>query len=404
MTATQLNPRGPRQATSIFIFVTAALDVVSLGIVMPVFPSLIEQLATSKADAGWLNGVFVALWALMQFFASPVLGALSDRFGRRPVILISTAGLAFDYVLMALAPNLAWLVVGRILGGLTAANIGAVYAYMADITPPAQRARAFGLIGAAFSAGFILGPLIGGVAGEWGLRAPFWVAAALSGLAFVYGLFVLPESLPVERRMAFSWQRANPIGALKLLRSHPQLPLLAGVNFAVNFCHYVFHTVFVLYAAHRFGFGSAGVGVLLALTSVLDVFVQAWLVGRCVNAFGDSRVLRFGLFAGVVGLLAMGLAPNAAGFIAGLCTTTLWGMTIPTLQSLMSRRVSESEQGQLQGANLSVGAIAGIGAPLVFGAVYTWATATSENVALLGAPFVLAAAFLLIAALLGRRA
>jgi DHA1 family tetracycline resistance protein-like MFS transporter len=243
---------GRRRAAIAFILVTAALDIIAMGLIIPVLPPLIEQFVGSNAQAGIINGVFVALWALMQFVASPVIGSLSDQIGRRPVILLSAAGLAADYVLMALAPNLWWLAVGRIIAGITSSSFTTVFAYMADITLPEQRARAYGLIGAAFSAGFVAGPALGGVLGEISPRAPFWAAAA-SGLAFVYGLFVLPESLAPEKRMPFAWSRASPVGALKLLRTHAELAGLAVVNFLLYFAHHVFSAVFVLYAGARYG-------------------------------------------------------------------------------------------------------------------------------------------------------
>src|SRR5690606_19876894 len=206
-----------------FIFVTAVLDIVAMGIVIPVLPGLIEDFVGSNARAGIINGVFVALWAAMQFVCSPIIGSLSDQYGRRPVILISCAGLSIDYVLMALAPDLWWLALGRIIAGITSSSFTTIYAYMADITEPAKRARAYGLIGAAFSGGFVLGPVLGGFLGEFGPRVPFWFAAGLSGVAFLYGLFILPESLAPEKRMKFSWARANPAGALILLRRHTEL-------------------------------------------------------------------------------------------------------------------------------------------------------------------------------------
>lgn len=234
----RLLPR--RNAAIAFILVTALLDVMSMGIVIPVLPQLIETLSGSSSGAGLWNGLFVALWAGMQFVCSPIIGSLSDRFGRRPVILISICGLMLDYVLMALAPNLWWLAVGRLLAGVTSSSFTSVFAYMADITAPEDRARGYGLIGAAFSAGFVAGPLLGGILGEVSLRAPFWVAAGMSALAFIYGVFVLPESLPPEKRMAFSWRRANPFGALTLLRSHRELSGLAVVNFLLYFAHHLF--------------------------------------------------------------------------------------------------------------------------------------------------------------------
>ncbi|MDQ8756873.1 TCR/Tet family MFS transporter [Sphingosinicella sp. LHD-64] len=386
-----------------FIFVTAVLDIMAMGLVIPVLPALIEEFAGSNAAAGLWNGVMVALWAAMQFIFSPIIGSLSDRFGRRPTILISTAGLAADWVLMALAPNLWWLAVGRIIGGITSSSFTAVFAYMADITEPEKRARAYGLIGAAFSAGFVAGPALGGVLGELGPRVPFWAAAGMSALAFLYGLIVLPESLPKDRRMAFSWKRANPFGALKLLQSHPELSGLAIVNFLLYFAHHVFSAVFVLYAAARYGWGPFEVGVLLALVGALDMIVQGVLVGPAVKRFGDRKVMVFGLTFGAIGITCMGLAPTGLLFTLAMFPNALWGLAMPTLQSLMTQRVSEREQGQLQGANNSVASIAGVASPLFFGWVYEMSAADAP-----GLSFLIAAAVLLagatIGALVARRA
>ena len=385
-----------------FIFVTAFLDVMAMGIVIPVLPQLIEQFTGSNAQAGIYNGLFVALWAGMQFVFSPVIGSLSDRYGRRPVILISAAGLSADFALMALAPNLWWLAVGRMLGGLTSSSFTTAFAYMADITPPEKRARAYGLIGAAFSGGFVAGPMIGGVLGEWGPRVPFWAAAVLAGLAFLYGLVVLPESLPKERRMDFSWERANPFGALKLLRSHPELSGLATVNFLLYFAHHVFSAVFVLYAAYRYGWSTWEIGLSLALWGVCDILVQAVLVGPAVARFRDRPVMIFGLVTGAAGLVLLGLAPTGWLFIVGIVVSALWGFAMPTLQSLMTQRVSEREQGQLQGANMSVASIAGVASPLFFGFVYSVSVGPEAWAQMPGIAFYIAGAILLAAAIIGR--
>lgn len=379
-----------------FILVTAALDVMAMGLVIPVLPILIEEFAGSISSAGWWNGVMVALWALMQFVFSPIIGSLSDRFGRRPVILISIFGLAVDWVLMALAPNLWWLAVGRIIGGITSSSFTAVYAYLADIIPPEGRAKAYGLVGAAFSAGFIAGPALGGVLGEWGPRTPFWVAAVLSGIAFLYGLFVLPESLPKERRMAFAWSRANPLGAFRLLRRHAELTGLAWVYFLLYFAHHVFSAVFVLYAAHRYGFGPLETGLLLAFAGLLEMLVQIFLVGRVSAWLGDRRTMVVGLVLGAFGILGMGVAPTGWLFIAALVPNALWSLALPTIQSLMTRLVSEREQGQLQGANNSVASVAGVISPLFFGAVYGVSVGVAP-----GLVFVIAAVVLLGGAAIG---
>ncbi|WP_332638979.1 TCR/Tet family MFS transporter [Brevundimonas sp.] len=389
------------RAALAFIFVTAVLDIVAMGIIIPVLPRLIEDFVGSNAQAGVINGVFVALWAGMQFVCSPIIGSLSDRYGRRPVILISCAGLALDYMLMAVAPDLWWLALGRIIAGVTSSSFTTVYAYMADITAPEKRARAYGLIGAAFSGGFVLGPALGGFLGEFGPRVPFWFAAGLSTVAFLYGLLVLPESLPADKRMDFSWKRANPVGSLILLRRHPELSGLAVVNFLLYFAHHVFSAVFVLYAAWRYGWGPREVGLLLALVGVLDMVVQGVLVGPVVKRLGDRPTMVLGLVGGTVGIAAMGRAPDGLWFIAAMLPNALWGLAMPTLQALMTRRVGEDEQGQLQGANMSVASIAGVMSPLFFGWVYSLSVGEFAVIQMPGLSFYLAAVVLLLAAVIG---
>lgn len=380
-----------------FIIVTAFLDVMAMGIVIPVLPALIGEFTRSQAETSLYNGLFVALWAGMQFLFSPVIGSLSDRYGRRPVVLISAAGLSADFALMALAPDLWWLALGRILGGITSSSFTTAFAYMADVTPPERRSRAFGLIGAAYSAGFVAGPVIGGFLGEFGARVPFWAAAALSLLAFLYGLVVLPESLKREHRMPFAWKRANPLGALALLRSHPELTGLAWVNFLLYFAHHVFAAVFVLYAGYRYGWDSWLIGLALALWGLLDVVVQTALVGPAVKRWGDRTVMVAGLVLGGVGLAMLGLAPTGGWFVAGIVVSSLWGLSMPTLPSLMTQRVGESEQGQLQGANMSVASIAGVVSPLFFGFVYSVTVLPAP-----GASFLIAALILILSAAVGQ--
>ena len=386
-----------------FILVTAALDVMAMGIVIPVLPILVEEFTGSNAQAGIYNGLFVAIWAGMQFLCSPVIGSLSDRYGRRPVILISAAGLAVDFALMAIAPNLWWLALARVLGGITSSSFTTCFAYMADITPPEARSRAYGLIGAAFSAGFIAGPLVGGMLGEFGPRVPFWAAAALGGVAFLYGLAVLPESLPAERRMSFSWRRASPFGALKLLRTHPELSGLAGVYFILYFAHHVFASVFVLYAGYRYGWSTWEVGLALALWGVLDVIIQAVAVGPIVGRIGDRRAMVIGLYFGAFGHAGMALAPDGWSFVAAIVVSSVWGLSQPTLLALQTRRVSEREQGQLQGANMSVASLSGVIAPVVFGGVYAVTVGRDALLDAPGAAFALSAIIMLGGAVIGAR-
>lgn len=377
------------------ILIAAFLDMMAMGIVMPVLPGLIEDLTGSLAAAGIWTGLIGSLWALMQFVCAPVIGSLSDRFGRRPVILISTAGLALDWVLMALAPNLWWLVVGRIIGGVTSASATALFAYMADVTTPESRARAFGLIGAAISAGFVLGPAIGGVLGEISPRLPFWVAAGFSGAAFLYGLVVLRESLPKERRKPFAWRAANPVAALRMLAGRRELARLSASAFLLTFSHRLIMTVFVLFAGHQHGLTTLQIGALLAFLSVLDLIMQGALVGPATARFGDRRTIIAGLAGGAASFLAMGFAPGAAWFVAAMIPASLMGLAEPTLRSTLSRRVAEDEQGQLQGAMQSLASVAGISGPVFFGWVYAVSSAVMP-----GLSFGIAAGALALAAVL----
>jgi DHA1 family tetracycline resistance protein-like MFS transporter len=398
------SPTPPRRAAVAFIFVTIVLDMLALGMVIPVLPKLVEGfLSGDTVRASQMFGLFATAWALMQFLFSPVLGALSDRYGRRPVVLLSNFGLGLDYILMALAPNIAWLFVGRVISGITAASIATSFAYIADVTPPEKRAARFGLMGAAFGLGFILGPALGGVIGAFDPRAPFWVAAALSLINAMYGLFVLPESLPKERRAAFEWRRANPVGSLILLRSHPELMGLAAVNFLANLAHVVLPTVTVLYATWRYGWDNSVMGLTLAAVGACSVVVQGGVIGPFVKRFGERAALIVGLLAGAAGFAIYGLAETAAAFWAGIPVMAIWGLSGAAVQGLMTRRVSPSEQGRLQGANASVQGIANLIGPEIFALTFAYAIGGGRHWQLPGAPFLLAALMLVAAAVLAWR-
>jgi DHA1 family tetracycline resistance protein-like MFS transporter len=324
-----------------------------------------------------------------------VLGALSDRFGRRPVILLSNLGLGLDYVLMALAPTVGWLLAGRVISGITAASFSTAGAYIADVTPADKRAARFGMLGAAFGLGFVLGPAIGGVLGHIDPRLPFWCAAGLSLLNALYGLFVLPESLPKERRAAFSWAKANPVGSLVLLRSHPELFGLASIAFLSGIAHEVLPSTFVLYADYRFHWDERTVGLILAAVGVCSAVVQGGLVGAATRKLGEWRALRLGLFCGFTGFVIYGFAPTTWLFLIGLPVSALWGFAGPNAQGLMTRRVSPSEQGQLQGAISSLRGIAGLLGPALFTQTFAAVVGPDHPIAWSGAPFVLAALLLL---------
>jgi DHA1 family tetracycline resistance protein-like MFS transporter len=385
----------PRRAAFIFIFITVALDMLSLGMIMPVLPKLVENfMSGDTARAAEIFGVFGTAWALMQFFFSPLLGAMSDSYGRRPVVLISNFGLGLDYVLMALAPNLWWLFAGRVISGISAATIATSSAYVTDVTPAEQRAAKFGMLGAAFGLGFVLGPALGGMLGAIDPRLVFWVAAALSLLNGLYGLFVLPESLPREKRVAFEWRRANPVGSLQLLRSHPELSGLAVAEFLAAVAHVVLPSVWVLYAGYRYGWDERAVGLSLAVVGICAIVVQAGLVGPVVKALGERRALMFGLAGGIAGFMVMGLAETGLVFSLGIPLLALWGIANPAISSLMTRHVAATEQGQLQGANSSIQGIANLVGPFVFTLTFAWSIGGGRDAHMPGAVFILAAAML----------
>ena len=384
-------PSSPRHAAVLFIFVTVVLDVLALGIIIPVLPKLVEQfLGGDTARAAEMFGLFGTVWALMQFIFSPVLGALSDQYGRRRVILISCFGLGVDYIFMASAPTLWLLFIGRIISGITGASFTAAGAYIADVTPPEKRAAGFGMIGAAWGLGFVLGPALGGILGGIDTRLPFWVAAGLTLLNAMYGLFVLPESLSVEHREKFSWKRANPLGSLKLLRSHPELFRLATVNGFFYLAHQVLPSVFVLYASFRYKWNEEAVGIALAIMGACGMIVQGGVVKRVVADFGERHTLLAGLLFGMVGFAIFGLAPVGIIFCLGIPIFSLMGMYGPSSQGLMTRHVQPSQQGQLQGANNSIMGIAGVVGPGIFTLTFASFIGRQSNWHLPGAPFLLA--------------
>ncbi|HEX6834902.1 MAG TPA: TCR/Tet family MFS transporter, partial [Rudaea sp.] len=376
----------------VFIFVTVLIDILSFGLIIPVLPHLIENFLSGNLSAAavWY-GYFSTAFFAMQFVFTPVQGALSDWLGRRPVILISNLGLGLDFLMMALANTLPLLFIGRIISGITAASFSTSNAYVADVTPPEKRAQAFGLIGMAFGIGFIVAPAIGGFLGAVNVRLPFWVAVVLCLTNFVYGLFVLPESLPKEKRTpTFDWAHANPFGALKLLRRYPQVLGLVGVLFLVSLAHMVYPTTFVLYADYRFHWGSEMVGVTLALVGALSAIVQGGLIKKIVGTFGERRALLFGLACGTVGFMLYALAPTGYIFWLFMPVAALWGVVQPAAQAIMTHHVDPREQGRLQGAVASLSSIAGIIAPTLFTRLFAVVTENNVQGPAAGATFWLA--------------
>jgi DHA1 family tetracycline resistance protein-like MFS transporter len=367
----------PRKAALLFIFITVALDMIALGAMAPVFVPLVEQfMHDDVVAAAGVVGVFGTVFALMQFVWAPVMGVLSDRYGRRPIIVLSNLGMGLDYVVMALAPSLVWLLAGRVISGITSANATAASAYVTDVTPEDKRAAAFGVVGAAFGLGFIVGPAIGGLCGQFNPRLPFWVAGGLCVLNGLYGALVLPESLaPQNRAVRFAWAKANPVGALRLLLRHRELAWLSVVTFASNLAGVAMQSTWVLYVTARYGWSPGSTGASLALIGISSAVTQVVVVGRCVKRFGERIALFAGIGFGAIGLVTLGVAPTGWWFCLGIVPLCLWSLAAAAGQSMMTRRVEPSEQGELQGA---IGSIRGLGmliGPLLFTGAFAFGAA-----------------------------
>src|SRR6266478_3842491 len=392
-----------RKAAVVFIFITVMLDMLALGLIAPVLPKLIlDFLGGNMNSAAKWNGVFGTVFALMQFLFSPVLGVLSDRFGRRPVILLSNLGLGLDYIVMALAPSMSWLFVGRVISGITASSIPTAMAYLAYVVPKEKRASAFGMIGVAFGLGFILGPGIGGPLGDISPRLPFWVAAGFSLANWLYGYIFVPESLRHEHRKKFTLRRANPIGSLTLLRSHSELWKLATLQFLAYVSHEVF-VIWALYAIYRYAWNQTTIGISLAVVGVFTAAISGGLTGRIVAWLGERRTLYIGQFFGAVGMVIAGFARTGGLYIASIPVISMWNISFPAAQGMMTHRVSEREQGELQGAIQSLRSIAFIIGPYLFSRTYSWFIDPRHSFHLPGAPYYLAAALLFTACLLATR-
>jgi DHA1 family tetracycline resistance protein-like MFS transporter len=383
------------RAAFVFILIMVAFDFLAFGIIAPVLPDLIRSFEGGDfARASSITGYFGFAWATMQFIFSPILGAWSDRFGRRPVILISCFGLSIDYVFMALAPSLRWLLVGRIISGITTSNVATAFAYVTDVTKPEERAKPFGLISAAFGLGFVIGPAVGGWLGNMNLRFPFWAAAALSLGNALYGYFVLPESLPPERRAKSAWHMANPAGALTLLRSHRELAGLSVVVTLYYLAHNSLPSMWALYTEYRYAWSRRDVGLSLAVVGVCAAVVSGALVGPFVKRFGERRSLLAGLLFGTIGFAGFGLGTRGWMMLAVIPFIALWGIAAPAIQSLMSRHVDPSSQGKLQGAINSLRAITGMAGPVLFTQIFAVAISPRYSLHLPGAPYYLAALLL----------
>ncbi len=376
----------------IFILITVVIDSMGIGLIMPVMPDLIQEVEGQGigAAAVW-GGILATIFAAMQFLFGPTVGNLSDRYGRRPVLIISLVIMAFDYVLMALAHTIWLLIIGRIIGGITAATQSTSAAYMADISKPEEKAANFGLIGAAFGVGFVLGPLLGGVLAEFGTRAPFWAAAALAAANAIFGYYVLPETVTDRIRRPLEWRRANPLGAFKNIGALPGLKRLMLITFVYTVAFFVYPGVWAYFGAERFGWGPGMIGLSLAVFGIGIAIVQGLLIKPILNRIGERNAVIAGLSIDVAAFVLLGFVTQ--GWIALALTplTALGSIAGPALQGIMSRTAADDQQGELQGTVTSINAVATIVAPLLVTQTFWYFTAAENTIYLPGAPFLLSA-------------
>ena len=393
-----------RQPALGFIFVTLFLDILGIGIVVPILAKLVETLHGGGTDAAApIYGLMVAVYCLMQFLCAPLLGSLSDQVGRRPVILVALFGAGLDYFLLAWAPSLGWFFVGRVIAGMTGANFSAATAYIADVSPPEKRAANFGLVGAAFGLGFIVGPAIGGLLGEYSLRLPFIVAGSITLLNWLYGYIVLPESLAAKNRRKFSWRAANPVASLKGLGRSPLILGLAVSVFLLNVAHYVYQSVWVLYTGYRYGWGPREVGISLVVVGIMSALVQGVLARKILPKLGERKAMMIGLVVMLVEMVGFGMAWEAWQLYALIIFGSLGGLAGPAMQGLMSRSVGDDEQGWIQGAITSLSSLAGIFAPPVLTMILAFFIADSMPRPIPGAPFFFSAVLMAAAVLVALR-
>ena len=398
--------RKPGKHAIIFIFITVLIDMIGFGLIIPVMPELIKGLTGQEApSAAVMGGWLMTLYAGMQFVFAPVVGGLSDRFGRKPILLIALAGFTVDYLIMGFSGSFTVLFIGRAVSGIFGASYTTASAYIADISTPEKRAANFGLIGAAFGLGFILGPVIGAFLGhEFGARAPFFAAAALAGLNFIYGLIVLPESLAKENRRAFDWKRANPFGALMQIRKYPVVYVLLGSLFVMMLAHSVFPTTWTYFGNHRFDWGPREIGLSLGAVGLMTALVQGGLTRLVVPKIGEWRTIMFAISVAVITYTAYGFATEAWMIYAIIAVGALGGLGQPALQAVMTRRIPANAHGELQGAVTSLQGLSMVLGPQIMPRVFKFFSSDGAPVYMPGASFFLAGALTLIALIIALKA
>lgn len=378
----------------IFIIIAVAIDAIGLGIIMPVLPNLLTELTELPlSEAAIHGGMLTFTYALMQFIFMPIIGGLSDAYGRRKVMLLSLFCLGFDYLLMGWAPTLAILYIGRMISGATGATYSTANAFIADISPPEKRAQNFGMIGAAFGVGFVLGPAIGGLLGEFGTRTPFYVAGGVALLNAVYGYIFLPETLALNKRRAFSWRRANPLGTLKTIIALPQLGGFLAVMFIFSFAHFAYPSCYSFFTQEQFQWGPGETGMSLAFYGLAAAFVQGYLIRIAIPKLGMVKCAIIGTLLNVAAFIGLSFASNGMVGYLWLVPAALAGLGGPAIQNLMSIRVAEDAQGELQGAIGSISGVAMMISPLFLTRLFSKYAAEDAPIYFPGAPFLFAGVF-----------
>ncbi|MEQ8909729.1 MAG: TCR/Tet family MFS transporter [Vicingaceae bacterium] len=386
-----------KTASLTFIFITVLIDVIGIGIIIPVLPSLIEKLhGDGLSEASRIGGWLIFSYAIMQFFFAPLLGSLSDKFGRKPILLIALFGLGVDYILHAYAPTLAWLFVGRVLAGMCGASFTVATAYIADISKPEEKAQNFGMIGAAFGLGFIVGPVIGGLASKYSIQLPFLIAAALTILNFIYGWIILPESLPPEKRRSVSLKKANPIGSFHLLKKNVLVAGLAIAFFLLYLASHSVQSTWTFYSMYKFDWDESMVGYSLGVVGVAVAVVQGLLVKHTVRWFGERKTIFIGYCMWISGLILFAVATQGWMLFLFVLPYCFGGIASPTLQGTLSNEFSDQQQGELQGALTSLVSLTAIFGPLVMTNIFYYFTQDDAPFHFPGSPFVLGAVLILL--------
>jgi DHA1 family tetracycline resistance protein-like MFS transporter len=382
----------------LFIFITLLIDVIGFGLIAPVLPSLLEQLTGKDlSKVSQLGGLLMFTYAGMQFLFSPIIGALSDAYGRRPIILAALFAFGIDFIIQGLAPSISWFFLGRVIAGITGATFSSGTAYIADISPPEKKAQNFGLIGAAFGLGFIIGPLLGGIVSfYWGVRAPFFVAASLALTNWIYGYFILPESLAPENRRPFNWKRANPIGSLLHLRKYPVVSGLVGSLVTLYIASHANHSTWSYITMNKFQWDARMIGFSLAFVGLLTGIVQGGLTRVLIPKMGTNRAVYVGISSYALGFLLFAFATKGWMMFAFMIPVSLGGLAMPALQGMISNQVPANEQGEMQGALTSLVSVTSIIGPLLMTNLFAWFTGPSTPVQFPGAPFLMAAILTLI--------